>query len=363
VEEKLCTRRPGIGFVYEGRRLMGITEYLRRNYFPVFTASRRGNGGSKKKRGLGMRMGSWADSAITNFAKTGNTRKMAACPNAIRLVNFLRTLGLTIVDAHVLVCEPVFGIATEIDVLCDGPHGLVVIENKTTLQTRAEHERTYKKPDRECPLLLQGFLSLLNNEYNHHQLQLAAMIIMMKNTYNINAHGHVLVASADGLNHYPMNPAILNLARNVLGTRRFFSPPLANTNLPLIRYKYRPLLSRFIEGPGFLSVPPLIEKFLKKHYPLQLTANHLVGSVSFYERPDVTIPLGIDFVAETPEKMFFFMVRSDSANLDQYFIELAAAVVVHKALQKKPIEARILLLSPKPMLKKLPAKVSNSLKS
>lgn len=341
---------------------MGITEYLRRNYFPVFTASRRGTSNAKKRRGLGMRMGSWADSAITNYAKTGNTRKMAACPNAVRLVTFLRTLGLTIVDAHVLVCEPVFGIATEIDVLCVGPHGLVVIENKTTLQTRAEHERTYKKPDRECPLLLQGFFSLLNNEYNHHQLQLAAMIIMLKNTYNVTAHGHVLVASADGLNHYPMNPSILSLARNVLGTRRFFSPPLAVQNLPLVRYKYRPVLSRYVEGPG-LILPPQLEKFLAKHYPLTLSANFPVGSISFYERPDVTLPLGVDFAAETPEKMFFFMICPDQIHLDQSFINLAAAVVVYKTEYKKPIEARVQVLAPKPLFKKLPAKLLASLKS
>ena len=291
VKEKLCKRKPGVGFEYQGRRLIGITEHLRRNYYPHFQASRKGGTGSKF-RGLGLRMGSVADSAVTVFAKTGNARKMAHCPAAARIVKFLSVLGLDIVDAHVLVCDPNIGVATEIDVLTEGPRGLVVVENKTTLQTRAEHERTYKKPDRECPLLLKGFLSLLNNEYNHHQLQLAFMVLMLKNTYNIDASGIVLVASSDGLNHYPINPTILTLARNVIGNQVFFGTVPSPSPYPTINYRYRAYLPKISPFDLGSDIGTRLAKLLKRFKAIsEPVYNTNTGHVSFYERADVILPV------------------------------------------------------------------------
>jgi hypothetical protein len=300
-------RKPGVGFEYQGRRLVGITDHLRRNYFPHFQATRKST--QSKFRGLGLRMGSVADSAVTAYAKTGNFRKMAHSPAAHRLVTFLHRQGLDIVDAHVLVCDPGLGVATEIDVLTQGPRGLVVVENKTTLQCRAEHERTYKKPDRECPLMLRGYTSLLNNEYNHHQLQLAYMILMLKNTYNIDAGGLVLVASSDGLNHYPMNPAILALAQNVVGNQVLFAPLPSNSVHPLLSYRFRAYLPKLAPFSVDAVVNPMnlpnmqvaqmhktLHKILKRFTFSKMDTNVLMGQVSFYERPDLVLNVTANLV-------------------------------------------------------------------
>lgn len=279
-------------------------------------------------------MGSVADSAVTAFAKTGNFRKMAHCPAAHRLVTFLHRQELAIVDAHVLVCDPGLGVATEIDVLTEGPRGLVVVENKTTLQTRAEHERTYKKPDRECPLLLRGYLSLLNNEYNHHQLQLAYMILMLKNTYNIDAGGLVLVASSDGLNHYPMNPDILSLARSVVNNQVLFhSVPVENLH-PLLSYRFRahfPKLSPFALlscetniSLRTISLPLAeirfcdddlvngdIKKAMMRFKGAQTACTNVkTGDISFYERPDLVMPVTINIALQNDTTTHLVLVRS-----------------------------------------------------
>lgn len=363
-------RKPGVGFEYQGRRMIGITDHLRRNYFPHFQATRKG--ANSKFRGLGLRMGSVADSAVTAFAKTGNYRKMAHSPAAHRLVTFLNRQGLDIVDAHVLVCDPGIGVATEIDVLTHGPHGLVVVENKTTLQTRAEHERTYKKPDRECPLLLKGYLSLLNNEYNHHQLQLAYMLLMLKNTYNIDAGGIVLVASSDGLNHYPINPAILNLARSVVNSQVLFNPVPSNSQYPLLSYRFRAFLPKPFDMPAIniesvsvadfrfcrddgvnADIKKALSRFKGTVHPLQ------TGKISFYERPDLVLPVTANiFLKNEHEKsIHLFLVRSlpvDSKMLlhpvstvklpsghkhtllNAHFLELAVTVA---AMDKKTIDS------------------------
>lgn len=308
VREKRCVRKPGVGFEYVGRRLVGITEFLRRAYFPVFKATRRG--GAKKggpARNRGLRMGCIADHAITAYVKTGNARKMAHSPPARRLAAFLQQNKLKIVDAHVLICEPNYGIATEIDVLCQGVNGLVVIENKTTLQTRGEHERTYHQADRECPLLLRSLRTLLNNEYNHHQLQLACMIIILRNTYNIRATGHVLVASSDGLNHYPMNALILNQVATSLCTMHHFNPPrlISEKKNPVLGYCFRPYISQRPDIPE--TLPLQIERFIKKNAPdADVKYNYGVGKLTFHERTDVELELKVDVFVESETSIFMF---------------------------------------------------------
>ena len=305
-----------MGFEYRGRRMMGITEFLRRSYFPLFNATRRsfkvaGKSSKKKHSSLGMRMGSKADHAITDYVKTGSVRKMAQCPAARRLAAFLHRNKLKLVDAHVLVCEPKYNLATEIDVLCNGVHGLVVIENKTTLQSLAEHNRTYKLPDRDNPVLLHGLRSLLNNEYNHHQLQLAAMLIILRNTYGIKATGHVLVASTDGLCHYPMNEQILNLLATSLCTMHHFQTPqlkiMTNPDLPSVSYSFRPYVS--IETTVITTLPKIATKLLEKNNADNIKINQIIGSTTFHERPDVVVPLTMDIIAESADEIFMFLVK------------------------------------------------------
>jgi hypothetical protein len=218
----------------------------------------------------------------------------------------LRTFRLDIVDAHVLVCDPSLGVATEIDVLAQGPHGLVVVENKTTLQTRAEHERTYKKPDRVCPLLLRGFLSLWNSEYNHHQLQLAYMLIMLKNTYNIDAGGVVLVATCDGLCHYPMNPAILALARTVVNAQVHFFPVVSSKD-PLLNLRFRGYLPKL--SPCCLD-GTVLKRALAKFKATEVEQNVEIGKVAFYERPDLVVPVMANIRLMTPTGPVLLLVRA-----------------------------------------------------
>lgn len=325
-----------------------------------------------------MRMGSVADNAITAFAKTGDFRKMARCKTAARLIQYLRNLNLQIADAHVLICDPNLGIATEIDVLCQGANGLVVIENKTTLQTRAEHERTYRKPDSSCPLMLRGFNSLLNNEYNHHQLQLASMIYMLKRTYNIHATGHVLVASSDSLNHYPMNPAILSLAFSVWYAQTIFMPQIIKPPFPQIHYSLRPFL---IERKRELEIPAQITKFQSKIDGLIPIQSHFFTSnVCFYERSGER-PCYVDFAIDAPDCLYLFNVVSTPYSLKEINLPQSAVMKGVKKLPNrqlntflnveylnlgvaayalsgnaKKVEARLLILGPKKILRLVPRK-------
>lgn len=331
-------------------------------------------------------MGSVADSAITHYVKTGDVRKMAACPAARRLAAFLHKHELKLVDAHVLIFEANLGLATEIDVLCHGHSGLIVIENKTTLQTRAEHEYTYRMPDRDRPKLLRSLSSLRNSEYVHHQLQLALMLIMMKNTYNIRATGHILVASSDGLNHYPMNPEILNLMAIAVSSLRHFQPAcLLKCTYPSVRYVYRPYVRGDSDAQSSSdSITPLpITSFLKKYPDAVITSHYNTGTLSFYERPDVSASLHVDVCAETETTLFLFNVKTtDLTKLDcdndnerpslpsnhkhtfanQCFLEMALAA---RALStEKKIELRILFVvaESKPFLRKIPATFQSRIK-
>lgn len=368
---------PGVGFSYRGTRLVGITEFLRRSYYPVFTATRRSGRptNSKQKRSKGLRMGSVCDSAITNYVKTGNIRKMAACPTARRIAAFLHRNNLKIVDAHVLIFEPRYGIATEIDVLCHGKSGLIVIENKTTLQSRAEHEQTYRRPDKDQPMLLKGLYTLHNSEYTHHQLQLASMLIMLKNTYNIIATGHILVASSDGLNHYPMNRDILNKLATALCTRQHFLPipKCIDQSMPLVNYAFRPY-TKPLQNLYLDECPLAIEKFIKKNAATATIVFHYnTGKISFHQRTDIVQELHVDIFAETTTVIYLFLIKS--TNLSQkdcathssilpsghaasfYGIASLELALAARALNpKKKVELRILYLptGSKPYLRKVP---------
>lgn len=353
---------------------MGVTEFIRRAYYPIFNPIRRKNFKqksvlkSKKHRGRGLIMGSIADHIITDYVKTGNIRKMASCPAAKRIAYFLKKNRLELVDAHVLICEPSFGIATEIDVLCHANNKLVVIENKTTLQSRAEHEQTYRLADRDNPVLLKGLRTLLNSEYNHHQLQLACMLIMLRNTYKVNATGYILVASSDGLNHYPINPVILNLVATSLCTMHHFAPKSIPVNVgPTISYKFKPFIVSS-EQTKYFKPPKLLQTFFKKKFPdSTIFFKHPTGNLTFHERPDVTVKMIADIFIETEKTIFLFSViptnldakesllssekklptGHDSNFQSLAFLNLALTASVLPKKQSKKIELRVMFESSK----------------
>lgn len=353
---------------------MGVTEFIRRAYYPIFNPIRRKGYKqksvlkSKKHRGRGLIMGSIADHIITDYVKTGNIRKMASCPAAKRIAFFLKKNKLELVDAHVLICEPNFGIATEIDVLCHANNKLVVIENKTTLQTRAEHEQTYRVADRDNPLLLKGLHSLLNSEYNHHQLQLACMLIMLKNTYKVNATGYILVASSDGLNHYPINQVILNLVATSLCTMHHFAPKSIPINHgPTISYKFKPFIFP-AEKKNYFKPPKLLQTFFKKKFPeATIFFKYHTGNLTFHERPDVNVQMFADIFIETEKTIYLFSViqthldAKDSLLSSEKklptghtstfqslaFLDLAMTAFVLPKKQSKKIELRVMFESSK----------------
>lgn len=390
VTNKSCRRKPGVGFEFEGQRLSGITAYLKNNYYPRFNAVRRNvcgkKGYQKKVSKLGLRMGTKADTAVTAFIKKKDNRKMANSPTAVRLIRCLAQLNLRTIDAHVLICEPRLGVATEIDVLCRDQDGMVVIENKTTLQTREEHEWSYKRSDRKIAHLLGDYATLANSEYTHQQLQVCYMLIMLELSYKIPAgqlKGYVLVASSDSLNVYPAENKIRALVRQTVTRRIMFGrtalvPDLPD--LPLLKYEYRPYVPT--QKTTLLECPPILARFLK---PKKITAvlNFFIGAYSFYQRPDVVFEAFADFYAEDDENIYIFLCRQttmtvgecavatkplrklpsgqQSSPLTCWLLELAIVVCSGRHFKKK-IHARLIINGPKPCMRTLPPRLLSRLK-
>jgi hypothetical protein len=138
------------------------------------------------------------------------------------------------------------------------------------------------------------------------------MLIMLRNTYNVRATGHVLVASSDGISHYPMDQQILNLLATSLCSMHYFTGPknkiVNSTEHPSVKYSLRPYLVA-CEEPPLDVLPPLVAKFLAKHDAKLTSLNYKAGTLSFYERPDVTMPVLIDIYAESPTTLFLFTVK------------------------------------------------------
>lgn len=221
------------GFKCAGRRLVGVHAFLQGRYYPCFKATRKSSGRPHNQK-AGQRAGSRADAQITKYiaqrwersTPTSGGGKMRPAGAAANLLNYVvGTYSLDILDAHVLVFDPEWGVATEIDVLAQtrtGTPNLFVIENKTTLQTRAEHLHTYFVADRGFPILRGQLQAERNNEYTHHQLQLAVMVSMLRRNYGLTGHieGAVLMRVKGGtVIRYPLEPRILALLEADMASR------------------------------------------------------------------------------------------------------------------------------------------------
>jgi hypothetical protein len=298
-------------------------------------------------------------------------------------------MNLRSIDAHVLICEPRIGIATEIDVLCRDETTMVVIENKTTLQTQADHLWSYKKPDRKSPHLLGDYAGLANNEYTHQQLQLCHMLIMLELGYQVPANlltGYVLVASADGINVYPVDSQLRSLVRSTLTRRIMFgriAPVPAVPNFPLLGYRFRAFIPP-TEQPPPLLCPPLLTRFLKSKQ-LAFAGCTKIGAYSFHERPDLVFDTFADFYAENATTVYIFLCRETtltvaecavldspltklptdqpSSLLAKWMLELAIVVNSRRpCLVKQKVHARLILLGPKPCMRTLSPRLLSHLK-
>ena len=244
VVNRTCSHGFG-GFKCQGQRLLGVHAFLQQRYYPHFTATRKATGRPVHKK-AGQRAGSRADAMITKYITdkwtTPDGGKMRPTGAAANILNFVQnTYSLDILDAHVLVHDEVWGVATEIDLLAQTrtAHAtLFVIENKTTLQTRAEHQRTYFMTDRGFPILQGRLKQERNNEYTHHQLQLAVMVSMLRRNYGLSQaiDGAVIMRVKGGsVVRYPLEPRILEALE-------------ADMSVP------QPIVARVVDRPSTLSV-------------------------------------------------------------------------------------------------------------
>jgi hypothetical protein len=158
-------------------------------------------------------VGCHTDAAISRYVKQvrASSSGVLQSRRGRQLVSTLVTsLRLKVVDSHVLIGNPVWKMATEIDVLCQAAPGLgarlMIIEIKTTQYTLSQHQSVYKKPDPSVPEMRNR---LPNSEYWHHQMQLAAMVRTVNECYSVSspAGGYVLVSCSDNkVVVYPLAP-------------------------------------------------------------------------------------------------------------------------------------------------------------
>lgn len=110
----------------------------------------------------------------------------------------MRKLQITRLDPQIAVCDTELGIRTSIDVMGrDQKNRPVVIELKTTQDSKDQHRQRYYTRCRNCPTLSNG---LPNTEFWRHQLQ-CGFGMLCKNT----SQGIVVVVCSDGVVHYPVS--------------------------------------------------------------------------------------------------------------------------------------------------------------
>lgn len=173
-------------------------------------------------------------------------------------------LCLRVVSAQQVVYDLPWQLATPIDVVCQTigvwPM-LVIIENKTTLQTLANHLHTYKLADACMPALMNGFETLANSEYNHHMLQLAAEMLMITRNYDIQrVTGYIIMACSDlQTKTYPMTPEFLKMAERVFSGGRVHSQH-EFSSLPLVYARHAQSIVRTLH-----PVPPCLDDWHPVH--------------------------------------------------------------------------------------------------
>lgn len=177
------------------QKLIGICEYLDK-HFPYKRPHIARNGGNKH----GISFGRMYDAAVTRAvtARTLPTKQRDRVSRGVcALFKLLKRLHLTAVAVQVPVQCNRIGVYTRIDLVCHDQNGTVVlVENKTTSHTFAQHRKIYGRNSATRKSILAN--GLPNTEYVHHQLQLGCMLTMAdtvkkKKTYR----GVVIVRCSD----------------------------------------------------------------------------------------------------------------------------------------------------------------------
>lgn len=111
-------------------------------------------------------------------------------------------------------------VATRADVvgIVGSTEQLFVIEIKTTQQNTTQHKLTYRTQHKRG--VLGGDTGLVDNEYNLHQMQLAATMQMLAQSTRLQVAGAVVMvpSGADAeVQWYPLDPAFVARPDLVMG--------------------------------------------------------------------------------------------------------------------------------------------------
>jgi hypothetical protein len=125
-------------------------------------------------------------------------------------------------DAQVVIADVAWGVATKIDVLAQEAGAqprLFIIEVKTTLQTHAEHLRTYHAVKNGCPRMQGALAHEPNCEYTHHQLQLILMLLILERTAGLQRRptGAIFLAVKGGkVCTYPVDARLMDRVQAIM---------------------------------------------------------------------------------------------------------------------------------------------------
>lgn len=182
----------------KGKKLPGIHEWLSRLWNGVFMPP----SGKKMSKYNPITFGRMFDQAVMQFSKPPykiTSKKIS--PLAVRYAKAVKReldkMGYSVVKTQQLVCDPVkWKVKTNMDLFCIKDGTLYVVELKTTQNSFESHLKNYKAPCRRKKYMLHG--ALLNSEYNHHQMQIGAVMCIMKRLYHVkNVQGFVLMTCTD----------------------------------------------------------------------------------------------------------------------------------------------------------------------
>ena len=149
---------------------------------------------------VGLSIGRFTDSLVRKVI-AGKAKLSVNDPwhkRALWFFDIVRQLKLTSLVAQVPVKDASLGIRTSIDVTArNALNKLVVIELKTTQDTKKQHKERYFKRCRQCPTLSNG---LPNTEFWRHALQCGFGMMCTGAT-----QGVVIVVCSDGAVYYPVS--------------------------------------------------------------------------------------------------------------------------------------------------------------
>lgn len=203
-------RPRGYAFAGHGGNASGITELLRRCYYPDYRY-RGGATGEKGKGPRGMRRGTKVDVEVRGVVRAlaaGETWKPGrdTHPLTTKFVRALDVLGLEPVTAQTCVGDPGEGLATGVD--------LVAMDRKTGRLVLVELKCGFNGyNDRGTGPMRHELAGFMNSPRFQHQLQLAVTLELFVRTFGLAPQtAYVLCANDNGVAYHELEPAVKALA-------------------------------------------------------------------------------------------------------------------------------------------------------